>query len=191
MKKVLITFSLFLMSFSVFASEEHIAMSAEKWAKLWKDFGYKVLVFVIFVAVLYKLLKKPLVNFLDKRTADIEKAIKDADEASENARAELTNYEIKMKGFEKDLETMKEKSLKAAEAEKEQIIEDAEKHIEKLKVFAENLIESETKKAKVQLKKEAVLAAIEAAEAKLGDKLDSATQKKILEDYIRKIEVAG
>ncbi len=103
----------------------------------------------------------------------------------------MTNYEIKMKGFEKDLETMKEKSLKAAEAEKELILEDAAKQIEKLKAFAENLIESEAKKATVQLKKEAVLAALEAAEASLGKKLDEETQKKILEQYIKKIEVAG
>lgn len=189
MKKVLATFIMAMMSVTAFASSEgghEVDMTA-----LWKNFGYRVIVFVLLVFILVKLAKKPLLNFLDKRTADIEKAIKDADEASENAKAELTNYEIKMKGFEKDLETMKEKSLKAAEAEKQQILEDAEKQIEKLKTFAENLIESETKKATVQLKKEAVLAALEAAETKLGQKLDSETQKKILEQYIKKIEVAG
>lgn len=188
MKKVLATLTLAMMSVSAFAATggEQVDMTA-----LLKNFGYRVIVFVLLVLILVKLAKKPLLNFLDKRTADIEKAIKDANDASENAKAELTNYEIKMKGFEKDLETMKEKSLKAAEAEKEQILEDAEKQIEKLKSFAENLIESETKKASVQLKKQAVIAAIEAAEAKLGQKLDSETQKKLLDQYIKKIEVAG
>ncbi|PLX69050.1 MAG: hypothetical protein C0602_08205 [Denitrovibrio sp.] len=190
MKKVLATLTLAMMSMTAFAAtgggENGVNM-----AELWKNFGYRMIVFVLLVAIIVKLAKKPLLNFLDKRTADIEKAIADANEASENAKAELTNYEIKMKGFEKDLETMKEKSLKAAEAEKEQILEDADKQIEKLKAFAENLIESETKKAVVTLKKEAVLAAIEAAESKLGAKLDSKTQKKILDQYINKIEVAG
>lgn len=190
MKKVLATLTLAMMSVAAFAAE-HGGEHAVDMGKLWKNFGYRVLVFVLLVIILVKLAKKPLLNFLDKRTADIEKAIRDAKEASENAKAELTNYEIKMKGFEKDLEIMKERSLKAAEAEKEQILEDAEKQIEKLKVFAENVILSETKKATVQIKKEAVLAAIEAAESKLGTKLDSAAQKKILDQYIKKIEVAG
>jgi len=189
-KKVLVTLTLAMMSVTAFAAE-HGGEHAVDMTALWKNFGYRVLVFVLLVAILVKLAKKPLLNFLDKRTADIEKTIKDATDASDSAKAELTNYEIKMKGFEKDLETMKEKSLKAAEAEKELIIEDAEKQIEKLKLFAENLIESETKKATVTLKREAVLAAIDAAEAKLGSKLDADTQKKILEQYIKKIEVAG
>lgn len=190
MKKVLVTFTLALMSVQAFAAE-HGGEHAVDMGALYKNFGYRALVFVLLVIILVKLAKKPLLNFLDKRTADIEKAIKDANEASENAKAEMTNYEIKMKGFEKDLETMKEKSLKAAEAEKEQILEDAEKQIEKLKSFAENLIESEAKKATVQLKKDAVLAALEAAEAKLGKELSADKQKQILDEYIKKIGVAG
>lgn len=168
MKKVLVALSMVMMSMTAFASSDApVDMNA-----LWKNFGYRAIVFVLLVVIIVKLAKKPLLNFLDKRTSDIEKAIKDAKEASESAKTEMTNYEIKMKGFEKDLETMKEKSLKAAEAEKELILEDAAKQIEKLKAFAENLIESEAKKATVQLKKEAVLAALEAAEASLGKKLD-------------------
>ena len=188
MKKVLVTLTMAMMSATAYAASDAHAVDM---GELWKNFGYRGIVFAALVFIVVKLAKKPLLNFLDKRTADIETAIKDAKDASENAKAELTNYEIKMKGFEKDLETMKEKSMKAAEAEKQQILEDAEKQIQKLQAFAENLIESETKKATVQLKKEAVMAAIEAAEAKLGSKLDSSTQKKILEQYISKIEVAG
>ncbi|PLX66252.1 MAG: hypothetical protein C0603_12670 [Denitrovibrio sp.] len=187
MKKVLVTLTLAMMSVTAYASSDApVDMTA-----LYKNFGYRAIVFVLMVIIIVKLAKKPLLNFLDKRTSDIEKAIKDAQDASESAKTEMTNYEIKMKGFEKDLETMKEKSLKAAEAEKELILEDAAKQIEKLKAFAENLIESETKKATVQLKKEAVLAALEAAEASIGKKLDDETQKKLLEQYIKKIEVAG
>jgi F-type H+-transporting ATPase subunit b len=168
----------------VFASSGEADM-----AKLWKGFGYRVLVFVIFFAVLYKLLKKPILNVLDNRTKDIEKAIADAKEASENAKTELTNYEIKMKGFESDLETMKEKSLKAADAEKQLILEDAEKQIEKLQQFAENLIDSEARKAKEDIKKEAVAKALEAVSEKLEKDLTPAKQKELLNEYIKKIGV--
>lgn len=190
MKKVLTALSIGLVSFAAFASE-HGGEHAPDMHALWKNFGFRVIVFVLLVVILVKLAKKPLLDFLDKRTADIEKAIKDAQDAAATAKTELAEYEIKMKGFEKDLETMKENSLKAAEAEKAMILEDAAKQADKLKAFAENLIDSELKRAKVQLKKDAVMAAIAAAEAKIGKELDADKQKKILEDYIRKIEVAG
>jgi len=189
-KKVLTALTTAFLTVQAFAAE-HGEEHAVDMGALWKNFGFRVLVFVLLVYILVKLAKKPLLDFLDKRTADIEKAIKDADEAAANAKAELAEYEIKMKGFEKDLETMKENSLKAAEAEKAQILEDASRQVDKLKAFAENLIESEVKRAKVQLKKDAVMAAVSAAEARIGTELDADKQKKLLDDYIKKIEVAG
>ncbi|WP_415238557.1 hypothetical protein [Seleniivibrio woodruffii] len=190
MKKVLTALSIGLMSFAAHASAEGGEHAPDMHA-LWKNFGYRAVVFVLLVVILVKVAKKPLLEFLDKRTADIEKAIKDAQDAAEKAKAELAEYEIKMKGFEKDLETMKENSLKAAEAEKAMILEDAAKQAEKLKSFAEHLIDSELKRAKVQLKKDAVMAAISAAEAKIGKELDADKQKKLLDEYVKKIEVAG
>lgn len=189
MKKILTALAMTAVSFAAFAAEtegeHHVDMGA-----LWKNFGYRVFVFILLVIILVKIAKKPLLAFLDKRTEDIEKTIKDAEVAAEMAKAELAEYEIKMKGFEKDLEAMKEKSLKAAEAEKAQILEDAQKQIEKLQAFAENVIDSEVKRAKTQLKRDAVMAAVSAAEAKIGKDLDADKQKKLLDEYIRKIEVA-
>ncbi|WP_022850503.1 ATP synthase F0 subunit B [Limisalsivibrio acetivorans] len=164
---------------------------AVDWGALWANFFQRLLVFAIFAGVLIYLLKKPLLNYLDKRSEEVEKSIKDAEEASENARTEITNYEIKMKGYEADLEKMKQNALQTAEAEKKEILEDAEKQISKMQELAEKRIDSDIKKASQEIRKDAVLAALEAAQAKIGKELSAAKQKEILDSYIKKIEVSN
>jgi F-type H+-transporting ATPase subunit b len=175
-------------SAAAFAAEKGHG-EAPDWGALLKNFGYRVLVFVIFVAILYKILKQPLLDLLNKRTEDIQKSIKDAQDANETAKTEIENYKLKMKSFEQDLETMKQKSLKAAEAEKNAILEDAERQIEKLSVLAESRIESDYKKASEELKRSTILKAVEAAKEKLGTQLSPDVQKSILHDYRNKLGV--
>lgn len=158
-------------------------------SKLLKEFGFRSLVFVILVFVLFKLLKKPIVELLDKRGKDIQQAIKDAETAKENAKTELTKYEMEMKDMESKLAAMKEQSLKAIESEKSAILEDAGKQVEKLQKFAEGLIESDTRKAIQDIKREAVVAAIEAVEEKLGKESSPEKQKELLNKYISKVGV--
>jgi F-type H+-transporting ATPase subunit b len=159
------------------------------WDFLVKNFGFRVLVFAILVFILVKLLRKPLTAMLDKRSKDIEQSIKTAEEANETAKTEIESYKLKVKGFEKDLETMKQKALEMAENEQKSILEEAEKQIEKLSKLAEGRIESEYKRASEELKQKAVVAALEAAQAKLGQELSPEKQSEILGSYIKKIGV--
>ena len=188
MKRIIYTAAVMLTPVLAFAASEG-GEHGYNWGSLFKNFGYRSIVFVVLVVILYKLLKKPVLNFLDNRTDDIKKAIKDAETAAENAKTELTNYEIKMKSFESDLEAMKEKSMAAADTEKKIILDDAAKQIEKLQDFAESLIESEKRKAVEDLKNEVVVKALEAAYGRLGEELTAEKQKQLLNEYIKKIGV--
>ncbi len=182
MKKILITLNLLLLPVILFAAEH-----GEAHGPNYKEFGFRVLTFAIFAFILVKLLKNPVKKLLTDRTADIEKAINDAVQAKKDAEIELNSYKTKLKDMEKELEEMKAKALKATEAEKEEIIEDAEKTIEKLKAFTENMIESELKQAKDGLRKEALLLSLKIAEERLSNELKGEAQNKLLKEYINKI----
>lgn len=186
-KKLVLTLILAAVSVSAFAAGD--GHGTVDMGAMLKNFGYRVLVFVLFVIILFKLLKKPLLEFLDKRAKDIDKSIQTAKEANETAKTEIESYKLKMKGFEKDLETMKQRALEAAENEKKAIIEDAEKQIEKLGRLAESRIQADYKKASEELKKHAVASALEAAQAKLGQELTPEKQNEILGNYIKKLGV--
>ena len=182
MKKIITSLSIFFMPMVLFASEH-----GETNGPNYKEFGFRVLTFAIFAFILVKLLKNPVKNLLTNRTAEIEKAINDAVKAKQDAENELNNYKSKLKDMEKELEEMKEKAMKATEAEKAEIIEDAEKTIEKLKSFTENMIESELKQAKENLRKEALMLSLKIAEERLSNELKGDVQNKLLKEYINKI----
>jgi F-type H+-transporting ATPase subunit b len=182
MKKILISLNLFFIPIVLFASEHGEAQGPN-----YKEFGFRVLTFAIFAFILVKLLKNPIKNLLSNRTGEIEKAINDAVEAKKSAEAELENYKSKLKDMEKDLEEMKAKALKATEAEKEEIIKEAEKTIEKLKAFTETMIQSELNQAKESLRKEALMLSLKIAEEKLSSELKGKAQDALLKEYINKI----
>jgi F-type H+-transporting ATPase subunit b len=93
--------------------------------------------------------------------------------------------------MESELETMKERSRKQAEAEKEKIVSDASESAEKLQKSTENMINSELEKAKAELKKETAKLAFQLAEKKIEKQLDDDSQKKLIKNYISKIGVTN
>lgn len=179
MKKLLIAIFLSVPVASFAASEGH--------ALDWAGLGWRVLVFVIFIALMYKILKKPLINAFVKRTADIEKALNEAVRAKEAAIAQMKEYEAKMAELEEELAVMKANSLKIAEQEREKMIADAEQSVAKMKQLAINMIEAETAKAKADLRKEIALVAASEAEKRIVKELDGKKSKDILNEYIKRI----
>lgn len=187
MKKLFTTLILAAVSVSAFAAEAN--EGDFQWQEMFGEFGYRVLVFVVLVFVLFKILKKPILNMLDKRSEDIEKSIQAAKEANDNAKTEIESYKLKMKGFEKDLETMKQRALESAENEKKSIMEDAAKQMEKLGKLAEDRIEADYKRASEELKKQTVVAALNAAQAKISVELSPEKQNELLSNYIKRLGV--
>lgn len=184
MKKLIILFFILLAPVIALASGDAEGPSVS-------EFGYRVLTFSIFAYILVKLLKNPIKNLLTDRTVEIEKLIDDAVIAKESAEKELAAYKLKMADMEKELEVLKDRSMKAAEAEKKDIIADASKTVEKLTRFAESMINSEVQNAKDDLRKETLRLSIQLAEEKLSTSLDDAKQNELLKEYIKKIGVSN
>lgn len=153
----------------------------------WNELFWRVATFSIYAFILFKILKKPIMNGLAKRTDDIRAAIEAAEKAREDAQVEMANYDLKLKEMDKELALMKERAVQAAEAEKDAIRADAEANVAKMKKFAENLISSEVIRAKEDLRREAVKLAVEMVETRLGKELDEATQKELTQQYMKRI----
>lgn len=164
----------------LFASEGHGGSSV-------MGLVWRIIVFAVFVFILYKLLKSPLLNTLDKRTDDIKLALENAIKAKDEAQKELNEYKSKLSSMTKELEEMKERAFKAAEAEKNKILSDAEAAVARLKEFSESLIASDVARAKTELKSYAFSLAKQLAEEKLRKDLDINKHESIVSNYIKKI----
>lgn len=181
MKKFLTLMFAAAFPYTLFASEEAHS-SPDVMGLVWR-----IIVFVVFAFILYKLLKNPLINFLSNRSEEIRKAIEDAKRAKAEAEAELESYKSKIEHMNRELEEMKAKAIKAAEAEKERILDEAEKTISKLKIAAENMIETDLNRAKNELKKETFLLSLKLAEEKLSAEASGKKQLELTKNYIKKI----
>lgn len=158
---------------------------------LWKDYMWKIINFAILILILFKFAKKPLQNFLQKRTELIEKTLNEAREAKEAATKALKEVEERLKVKDTEIEAIMSAAKKSGEHERDGIIEESNKLKEKILEQAKTNIEYELKHAKKAIKAEAVELAMELAEKKLKEKLTKEEQEKLLEDSLVKIGGKG
>lgn len=157
----------------------------------WKDYIWKVINFLILVIILFKFAKKPLQDFLRKRTEMIEKTLSEAKEAKAAALKALQEVEARLKSKDAEIEAILAASRKAGEQEREAIIADSERLRAKILEQAKTNIEFELKNAKAAIKAEAVELAMDLAEKKIKERITEEDQQKILEDSLVKIGGKG
>ena len=110
--------------------------------------------FIISVAILYFILRKPLSKGLDARKRNLESSILQSERELEQAKAKLTETENLLKGLDSEVEEIKEKAKKEILNENNKILNDAKnqsvKIIENAKVSAQNELNSMNKKLQAE-----------------------------------------
>jgi F-type H+-transporting ATPase subunit b len=158
---------------------------------LWKEYMWKIFNFVLLIVVLFKFAKKPLANFLQKRTELIEKTLNEAKEAKEAALKALHEVEGRLKTKDAEIEAILAAAKKSGEQERDRIIAESSRLKDKILEQAKTNIDFELKHAKEVIKAEAVELAMELAEKKLKDKLTKDEQERLLDDSLVKIGGKG
>jgi F-type H+-transporting ATPase subunit b len=174
----------------VFASGGGGEAAAEH-TPLWKEYMWKIFNFVLLIVVLFKFAKKPLANFLQKRTELIEKTLNEAKEAKEAALKALHEVEGRLKTKDAEIEAILAAAKKSGEQERDRIIAESSRLKDKILEQAKTNIDFELKHAKEVIKAEAVELAMELAEKKLKEKLTKDEQERLLDDSLVKIGGKG
>jgi len=188
-KKLIFPLFIFIIAFASYAFGS--GEEAEHAPSLWKGYMWQIINFGILVFILFKFGKKPIQNFLQKRTELIEKTLNEAKEAKEAATKALKEVEERLKVKDSEIETIMSAAKKSGEHERDSIIEESARLKEKILEQAKTNIDFELKHAKEVLKAEAVELAMELAEKKLKDILTKDEQEKLLEDSLMKIGGKG
>lgn len=189
LKKLILPFFILSLTFVAYALG-HGGEEGEHGSIL-KGYIYKIINFLILVIILFKFGKKPLGDFLKKRTELIEKTLNEAKEAKEAALKALKEAEERLKTKDAEVEAIISAAKKSGEVERDRIIEESGKLKEKILEQAKTNIEYELKHAKEAIKAEAVELAMELAEKKLKDKLTKEEQEKLLDESLVKIGGRG
>jgi F-type H+-transporting ATPase subunit b len=155
---------------------------------LWEEYRWKVLNFAILVAVLVYFAKKPLKEFLSKRTEVIEKTLKEAREAKELAQKALAEVEERLKLKDKEMEEILSRTRLSADKEQALLAQQGEQMKLKILEQAKSNIDYEVRLAREAIKAEAVEIAIELAEKKLKEKLTREEQVRLIEESVKRME---
>lgn len=157
-------------------------------AALMKDFGWRVVNFIVLVGVLIWAIKKAnLKGALTERQDQIEKNLREAREAREAAEAKLKEYTEKLEKANQEIDALRVAMLKEAESEKQRIVAEAQAAADKVMVQAAQAADQEVLKARAELRGEAARLAVELAGGKLGGAVQKADHDRFVEDYLGKV----
>lgn len=144
--------------------------------------------FLIFILILGYFLRKPMKEFFRSRAAVIGKDINESQKLKEEAERKYAEYEQRMKGIEAEMQHLITELKSDGQLERDRLLSTAEEQAEALKNTSERIMAQELRRAKEELKQEAVQLAADMAEDLLKKNITAEDQQRIVKQYIHKVE---
>ena len=151
-------------------------------------FGFALINFAVFLGVMYRLSWKPLKAFLRQRHDGIATNLDEAAALRAQAEAMLKQYEAKIAGLDREIDTLLATIRKEAEQEKARIMAAAEADAKRLRSEAERQIAAEIDAARRELRRGVIEAAVAAAGETLRKQVGADDQRKMAEHYVAEVE---
>jgi len=154
---------------------------------LLKDFLYRVLNFAVMVAILGYFVTKPIRKGLSGRREGIEKELKDARAAKEQAEAKFAEYDRKLDNAAAEIDDIYAAIRREGEIEREKILANAREMAEKIHKDAQKSAANEVNKARAELRREATRMAIEIAEDLVKKNITDKDHSRLVDEYMQKV----
>lgn len=180
MKALALTLALTLTAPPVLAAEGHgFSFTVE---------GFYIIDFVILVVLLWAVLKGPIKKYLMARHDKFLAEMETAKRLRAEAELKLAELDKMMSGLESEIAAIREQFRADGEREKARILAEAEAGADKIRGNAKKTLEQEMAVLREQLENELVQSVLETTEAKVRQRLDQATQKRLATTYVDSLE---
>lgn len=143
--------------------------------------------FAIWAGLLWYLLKDRIPAFLTSRRATIMTELDEAARMKAEAERKFAEYEARIENLDEELGRMRSEMQKGGLAERSRIVEEAARRGEKLHAEAKFLVEQQMKQLREDLTREAIEAAIGAAERILKERTATPDQERLANEYIERL----
>lgn len=151
------------------------------------DWFPRLVNFAIISIVLVFFLRKPTRDFFKNRTAEIERAMRESQEARDRAVAALADMERKVRELEAETKTLIADAQARGEKDRQALVEEAKQTAKDIAEQVKTGIEIEVVKAKAELAVEASHLAVELAEGKIKSSINKQDHERIAKDYISSV----
>ena len=152
--------------------------------------GGSVVNFVLLVGILAFMLRKPLADYLTARRAAVLEGIEEARRVKEAAKAKDAEYSARMANLDAEMEALREELRRGGLADRDRVVAEASKKAEKMREDARFLIDQQVKQLREDLTKEAVEAAVKAAEETLRKAITAHDQERLAQQYLGTLRTA-
>lgn len=154
---------------------------------LWKSFGLKALNTAIIIGFLAWMLAPKMKSFFSGRRQEIKESLENATTQKAEAEKQYREYAEKIDKASAEIDGIFEMIKAQGIAEKQRIIEDAQKVAAKMKEDAQARIEQELSKASAQLRGEAVALSVQMAEEILKRNVTAQDHDVMVKEYMDKV----
>ena len=161
----------------------HGGISAEKM----QDLIWRTVNFVVFAAILIKLVAKPAKKFFAQRSQDVATTLEEMAAKQAEFEAAVKAAEARLAEVAQERDKVIQQYKAEGEMEKAKILEKANLVAVRIKEMAAFTIEQETKKAAQSLKEEVVGLATQMATDMIKEKATDADQQGLVEEYLKKV----
>lgn len=154
-------------------------------------FIFMLINFGLFLIILAKYLAPAGTKVAQERHDLIKIALDEAAKLREQAQNKLTEYEARIKNVDSEVKLIVDDIRAAADADKQRILENAERQAAQMKRDAEQRIAAEIEMARAQLSREVAAAAAQATEKLLRTNVNPDDQKKLVGTFLSGISGMG
>jgi F-type H+-transporting ATPase subunit b len=147
--------------------------------------------FIFFVLILSKVAWGPILNVLDERRNKVESDYAAAEKNLADAEQLKRDFESKLDDIKAIEREKVQEAVKRGEELADGLVSKARTSAEETKQKAEQDIALESHKAQIELRDTVVTIALGAAEKVIGERLDDASHRKLIDDYINNLHPDG
>lgn len=144
--------------------------------------------FVLLIAVLVFVARKPIRGFLAARRYTIQQNLDQSRTMLESAEAKLKEWTEKIERLDEIVLDMERTAAERTAKERDQILVQAEATANRIKADARTVIDQELHRARAELRTEAANLAIDLAAKLIESKISSADQQRLIGEFIAKLE---
>lgn len=153
----------------------------------WMNFFWRIVNFVIFAAIIYKLTGKRFREFFSGRRQRIATELKDLETRKADTEKRLAEVEQSIADLDKKREDILAEYTQQGEALKDSIVAKAHERAQHIQAQAEKSAQQELRQAVKDVRAEIAEAVASAAEKSIADKLNKEDHKKLVQDYLTKV----
>lgn len=189
MHAILVALVLLLLPDLAFAAEGAAeAGHGEAHGVPWTSLGLHAFNLVLLLGVIGFAAGKKIRDGMADRAAEVKREIDESNRLRKEARERFEELEWRLAGFEQRLAEMKAEAEAEAETERQAILERADRESARLKEAAERTIRSETAKARMALRRDAVSIALQLAEARIVAGIGPEDDARLANEFFSEID---